>query len=345
VELSAGKLWGLRRLADASGRFKMTAVDQRPPIEGLICERRGVETAPYEEVCTVKALLAEELANGSSALLVDPYYAYPAAAPALPPGKGLILTLEDSTFEEISEGRRSAEIRDWSVEKIKRTGADAVKVLAWYRPDAGPEVVEHQQAFVARTGEACQRLDLPFVFELLVYPLLGDNYAEDPVRRSEHVLASVETFADPCFGVDLFKLESPVATSDIPDPDSDDGTVAGLFAEMGRLAGRPWVMLSAGAERDAFERILAFAYRAGASGYLAGRSIWWDAFCRYPDLEAMRSELRADGVPYMVAVNQLTDELASPWHGHPRFDPEGPTLIGGERPGFPSGYNDLEDER
>jgi tagatose 1,6-diphosphate aldolase len=32
--LSAGKLRGLRRMADANGRFKMTAVDQRPPQSG-----------------------------------------------------------------------------------------------------------------------------------------------------------------------------------------------------------------------------------------------------------------------------------------------------------------------
>ena len=30
MNLSAGKLLGLRRLADESGRFKIVAVDQRP---------------------------------------------------------------------------------------------------------------------------------------------------------------------------------------------------------------------------------------------------------------------------------------------------------------------------
>ena len=33
MELSPGKLWGMRRMADAHGRYKMTAVDQRPPIK------------------------------------------------------------------------------------------------------------------------------------------------------------------------------------------------------------------------------------------------------------------------------------------------------------------------
>ena len=32
MQISAGKLRGLRRLSDANGRFKMVAVDQRPPL-------------------------------------------------------------------------------------------------------------------------------------------------------------------------------------------------------------------------------------------------------------------------------------------------------------------------
>ena len=59
-----------------------------------------------------------------------------------------------------------------------------------------------------------------------------------------------------------------------------------MFDHLGRAAGRPWVMLSAGAGKDDFRRILTFAYRAGASGYLAGRAIWWDAFQSFPDLDA-----------------------------------------------------------
>ena len=66
-------------------------------------------------------------------------------------------TLEDSIFEDTPSGRLSAEIDNWSVEQIKRAGGDAVKVLAWYRPDAGPDVLEHQHNFVRRIGEACRR--------------------------------------------------------------------------------------------------------------------------------------------------------------------------------------------
>lgn len=322
MSLSAGKLWGLRRLADASGRFKMLAVDQRPPIKALVRERRGLDEAPYEDQAAVKALLVRVLAPHASAALLDPHVAYPQAVAHLDPARGLIATLEDSIFEETPGGRKSRAIDDWSVEKIKRTGADAVKVLAWYRPDAAPDVVAHQQAFVRGVGDACRRFDIPFVFELLVYPLPGEaaqttDYVEDAAKHPERVLESVRTFAAPEYGVDLFKLESPVPAAEVPDPEGGDAAAvartAALFEELGRLAGRPWVMLSAGAGMEAFERVLRFAYVAGASGYLAGRAIWWQAFQAFPDLEAMERGLRETGVPYMERINRLTDAAAPPW--------------------------------
>lgn len=346
TELSAGKLWGLRRLADRGGRFKMLAVDQRPPIENLVRARRETAEPPYEDVCAVKAMLVEELGPSCSAVLVDPHYAYPAAFDAIGPSQGLLLTLEDSVFDEDAGGRRSAVIDDWSVAKIKRAGGDAVKVLAWYRPDAAEAVRAHQQELVGAVGESCRRLDIPFVFELLVYPLLAEaghttEYVEQPGKRAEDVLESVATFAAPEYGVDLFKLESPWPAADVPEPDgAPTADVQAHFDELGRLAGRPWVMLSAGAGPAEFRRVLVFAYRAGASGYLAGRAIWWDAFQRFPDLDSMRVELRDDAVPYVDEINRLTDAEARPWTAHPSFGDEGPSLAGAGA-GFRARYADL----
>ena len=100
MTLSAGKLWGMRRMADEAGRFKMTAVDQRPPIKNPIKEKLGVDTPPWESVADFKKMLVEELQQESSAMLLDPHYAYPRAVSLYSPAKGLILTLEDSVFEE-----------------------------------------------------------------------------------------------------------------------------------------------------------------------------------------------------------------------------------------------------
>jgi tagatose 1,6-diphosphate aldolase len=315
--MTPGKQWGLRRMADENGFFKMTAVDQRPPIKGPIAAHHGVKEAPWEEVARFKALLVETLQDASTAMLLDPHYAIPKAIHSLSPTKGLVVTLEDSVFGDTKGGRLSSVIDDWSVEKIKRMGGDAVKVLAWYRPDADKDVCLKQQDFTKRIGEACDRYDIPYLFELLVYPLAGDadqtkDYVEMGGKVPDHVLSSVETFAHPDFGIDVFKLESPVGAEAV------DGSaeVQALFDEMGRLAGRPWVMLSAGAGKDAFLKIMEHACAAGASGFLAGRAIWLDAFRKYPDWTAMRKDLETESVEYMKVLGSLVSQKATPWTAH-----------------------------
>src|SRR3712207_6047765 len=88
---------------------------------------------------------------------------------------------------------------------------------------------------------------------------------------------------------------------------------------MGRLCDRPWVMLSAGAGKEEFRNILRCAYKAGASGYLAGRAIWAEPFRAFPDWDAIRTGLRAKSLPYMRDLNALTDRAATPWFRHPLF--------------------------
>lgn len=320
--LSAGKLWGMRRMADAGGRFKMVAVDQRPPIKNPIKAARGTPEAPYDDVAGFKLMLVHELQAETSAMLLDPHFALPRGLSILAPAKGLIVTLEDSIFRETPGGRLSSEIDDWSVEKIKRCGGDAVKVLAWYRPDADLSVNLAQQDFTKRIGEACARYDIPFIFELLVYPLAKDthqttDYVEMQGKHADHVLDSVREFAKPEYGVDLFKLESPVPAKGIGE--ADKAATQKLFTEMGALCGRPWVMLSAGAGMSEFMTVMEYAYAAGASGYLAGRAIWAEPFKAFPDWEAIRAGLRARSLPYMAALNALTDKAATPWFDHPLY--------------------------
>ena len=321
MTLTPGKLWGLRRMADANGRFKMTAVDQRPPIKNPIAQHHGTDEAPWEEVARFKTMLVETLQAESSAMLLDPHYAIPHGIDRFSPAKGLIVTLEDSLFEETPGGRKSFVIDDWSVEKIKRMGGDAVKVLAWYRPDADPAINQHQKDFTKAIGAACAKFDIPYLFELLVYPLASDtettgNYEELTSKRADDVLRSVEAFAPADYGVDVFKLESPIAAKNVPGVGNDGAAEAQkIFDELGRLAGRPWVMLSAGAGKPEFRNILTHAYKAGASGYLAGRAIWQDAFRHYPDWDAIRAGLQTDSTAYMSDINALTDAQAKPWSG------------------------------
>ena len=339
IQLTPGKLWGMRRMADENGLFKMTAVDQRPPIKNPIAAHHGTDVAPWEEVAGFKRLLVETLQEQSTAMLLDPHYAIPHAIDALSPTKGLIVTLEDSLFEETPGGRLSSDIDDWSGAKSKRMGGDAVKVLAWYRPDADPKNCQAQQDYTKRIGEECAKHDIPFLFELLVYPLAGDanqttDYVEQKGMKADHGLQSGEECAKPDYGFDVFKLESPVNAADA------DGSaeVQALFDEMGRLSGRPWVMLSAGAGKAEFANVLDHAFKAGASGFLAGRAIWLDAFRHYPDWNAMRAELEGESADYMAKISAMADEHAARWDTHEAYG-EGSAQFAPRDASFRKGYS------
>lgn len=341
MQLTPGKLWGMRRMADKKGLFKMTAVDQRPPIKNPIAKYLGADQAPWDQVARFKRLLVETLQDQSTAMLLDPHYAVPEAVDQLSPEKALIVTLEDSLFTESDGGRLSSNIDDWSVNKIKRMGGDAVKVLAWYRPDASEKVCLAQQDYTKRIGEACAKYDIPFLFELLVYPLAADadqtkEYVEMKGKKADDVLRSVEEFAKPDYGVDVFKLESPVNAADA-DGSAD---VQAVFDEMGSLAGRPWVMLSAGAGKADFRNVLKHAFKAGASGFLAGRAIWLDAFNHYPDWDAIERDLRGESSRYLADISNLADDNANDWRGHACYGEAGARFAPADA-GFRHSYDEM----
>jgi len=71
----------------------------------------------------------------------------------------------------------------------------------------------------------------------------------------------------------------------MPEPDGSGPAVEEVgraYREIDALLDRPWVMLSAGAGMEPFRRICAFAFEPGASGYLAGRALWWQALAAFP---------------------------------------------------------------
>lgn len=337
TELSPGKLWGMRRLADAAGHWKMIAIDQRTPLMQPIARIRGTAEAPYEDLAAVKLAITRRLSPLATAMLLDPNFAYPRCAGAMSPRTGLCLSLEHHITQESAQGRRSDVIPSWSVAKIRRIGGDAVKLLVWYRPDAAASVLEHQQAFVRRIGQECREQDIVLLLELLVYPLAGDAPGFVEANRTRLVHESMRDFAGAEFGIDIYKLEPPAMLRGVPDPDGPRASeVQHAYDALGALTTRPWVLLSAAAGPTDFQRSLTYAYRAGASGYLCGRAIWQAAFEHFPDLPAMEHDLESVSTQFVEGINSLTDRLASPWHRHPAW--QGGVVMAGDGPAFAAQY-------
>lgn len=327
----------MRRLADDGGRWKMVAIDQRTPLMAPIARIRGVPEASYDDVATVKEAVTRQLSPLSSAMLLDPNWAYPRCAGAMSPRTGLILSLEHHVTLDSEHGRRSEVIPHWSVAQLRRIGGDAVKLLVWYRPDAHPDVLAHQQAFVRRIGAECRAHDIVLLLELLVYPLPSDPPGYVDAHRTQLVLDSMRDFASADYGVDIYKLEPPAQLRDVPDPAGPQAAaVQKAYDALGALTTRPWVLLSAAAAAPDFQRSLTYAYRAGASGYLCGRAIWQNAFEKFPDLPAMEHALSTASAAFVRGINELTDRLAVPWTQHAGW--QGAVRMAGDGPAFTAQY-------
>jgi tagatose 1,6-diphosphate aldolase len=333
--MSAGKLTNLMRLADAAGRFKMLAVDQRDSLRKALgtASGRDADQVAYQEMATTKTLITEVLSPYATATLVDPVYGLPRAVKVVPADVGLLAATEETLSERAGAGgkeRRSRLIDGWSTAKVKRAGVNAAKLLIYYNPEASAETLGHQQQIVRRVGEECAREDLPFLLELVTYPIV-ESSADTPEfarRRPQHTIASAEEFSRDEYRVDILKLEFPGDLKYAREfcAGAFDGKerpavytraeVTEFVRTLNDASRRPWVILSGGVEIAEFLANLELASAAGASGFLCGRAIWKDAIPRYPNLESMRAFLEREGASNFRRANAVAEQ-ARPWFAHP----------------------------
>ena len=163
VTISGGKLRRITRLAGLDGRFRMMAIDQRGSMEQAIQSATGEEAA-YEQVAKMKTMITKILSPNSTAVLTDPIFGYPYSVMDVPRDVGLLLAFEESGYVDDGVGeneRASVQIANWNIEKAIRSGADTIKLLIYYHPDASLNVCNHQKDFTKYVGEQCEKYDLP----------------------------------------------------------------------------------------------------------------------------------------------------------------------------------------
>ena len=135
-KLSLGKVRGLQQIANSDGIFIMCAMDHRESLRGMI-DKEHPEEVSHEEMVKRKVELCSSLAKYASAVLLDPVFgaAQCISHSVLPNNTGLLVSIEASGYSGQKEHRLTKLLDEWSVEKIKRMGASAVKILVYYRPD------------------------------------------------------------------------------------------------------------------------------------------------------------------------------------------------------------------
>lgn len=333
--LSPGKWTGLKTLADKHGCFRMMAIDQRGSMERALGKalKKDAKQVTYAEMALIKELVTRILSPLSTATLTDPIYGLPFSLPCIPREVGTLLALEATGYQEAGDGkeRRTTLLEGWSVEKIKRAGAAAVKLLVYYQPDCSKETLDHQHRIVREVGAECRAHDILYLLELVGYPLKG-MAADSPdfaKLKPSIVVRSAKEFAKPEYGVDILKLEFPAELKFTNEfAGKFDGKartavyglkdVEGFCKQVDAACLVPWVILSAGVDIDEFVENVRLAKAAGASGFLCGRAIWKEAVNRMPDVKAVEQFLEATGVANFRKCHEAL-RGARPWHEHPKY--------------------------
>lgn len=267
--LSPGKYRHLTQCSTPGGHFCVLAIDHR---DNLLAELNRHASAPLNDADFVgfKIQVIRALAPAASAVLTDPAYGL---GPGIVEGAiggdvGLLSPLEITDYS-LHPSRRSLRlIPGWSVRKVKRVGAQGVKLLVYYNPRA--DSARRARDTVARIVEECHRYDLPLFLEPIAYST-DEHRPLTPDALLAGMVDAAETFTH--MGVDVLKLQFPVDASQAPDEYRWRAALAAVDA----ACGVPWVLLSGGVEFATFRRQVELACEAGASGVIVGRAVWAEA--------------------------------------------------------------------
>jgi tagatose 1,6-diphosphate aldolase len=309
MNISIGKLRGLQQLADSRGMMTMCAIDHRGALKRALNEKNP-DAVSYQDMVDFKLDLCQAVAPFASAILLDPEYgAGQAIAAGLLPGpKGLLISIEKTGYAGDSTARITELLPGWSVKKVKKMGASAVKLLIYFRPDL-KEVASKQIDLVARLADQCLEEDIAFLVEPVSYPVEEGGTSSRKFAEMKPGLVIETARQITALPIDVLKAEFP---ADIKF-EQDEEKLLGLCQEVNRASRLPWVLLSAGVDFNSFRKQVEIACNAGASGFLAGRALWQEG-AQIRSREERMSFFQNTAAPRLKELAELADRYGKPWY-------------------------------
>lgn len=303
-----GKIHGLSAASSPSGIFSILAFDHRQSFVKML-QPDAPQQVGYEEIVAAKSAVVRQLAHHASAVLLDPVYsaAQLIANGALPGQAGLLVALEETGYTGEDTARLSRLLPGWDVARVKRMGADAVKLLIYYNPFSG-ELAEQQETLTRQVIRDCQEYDLALFLEAVSYSIDPQVKKASPKFAAglPHLIAETASRLGR-LGPEVLKLEFPLDTR------LDDNFSSWVQAcqAISQASPVPWTVLSGGVNFEMFVRQVEAACQGGASGFIAGRAVWQEGV-PLPDLA--RNHWMADtGARRLDHLAEIAGRHARSW--------------------------------
>lgn len=316
------KTAAISQLSNEQGVISALAFDQRGALKRMMAKYQTGEPT-VEQIEQLKVLVAEELTQYASSILLDPEYGLPATE-ARNKNCGLLLAYEKTGYDVNAKGRLPDCLVEWSAKRLKEQGADAVKFLLYYDVDDEEQINIQKQAYIERIGSECVAEDIPFFLEVLSYDdNIADNGSVEFAKvKPRKVNEAMKLFSEPRFNVDVLKVEVPVNMKYVEGFADGEvvytkGEAAQHFRDQEAATNLPYIYLSAGVSAELFQETLKFAHEAGAkfNGVLCGRATWAGAVQVYIEQgeAAAREWLRTTGFKNIDDLNKVLTKTATSW--------------------------------
>lgn len=296
--ISIGKLRGLQQISSKRGTFTALALDHRQNLR-----KANPSLVDNAELSRFKLDITKALAHRATSVLLDPEVAAAQAIAkgAIPSNVGLVVAVESTGYTGDATARQAQIIPGWNVEKAKRMGASAIKLLVYYHPDS-PTAKEIED-FTSKIAEDCTKHDLVLMLEPLSYSLDESKKLSSEEKRYVVVESARRLTA---LNVDILKAEFPLDLNEI-----DESKWMDACKEISSASTVPWILLSAAVEYETFLQQVTVACNAGASGIAVGRAVWKEAVHMMGDdrLEFLRTVARQR----ISRLTSLCHALAKPY--------------------------------
>jgi tagatose 1,6-diphosphate aldolase len=292
MAFTTAQLRAYQRVCDpGSRRILVIAMDQRSSMLGLIQVPGG---ASADDLVDAKLDLVAHLGNEAPAVLLDPTTVVPRVVTdgVLARDTALMIGMDATGYEPGANGLRVSRVVDGvDARRVRAVGGDVAKMNVYMRPDK-EGLDAHPARLISSIVEDCVREDILVAIEILTYALEGESPADYQARAPELVVQAA-AIAREC-GAQMMKLQYPGSLE----------ACAGVTETLGDI---PWAVLSGGVDHATFLDNLRTALRGGASGAIAGRSLWKD--CLLGDRAATAQRLREVAVPRLRELQAALAEV------------------------------------
>ncbi len=282
---------GYQQICGDGGAMMVIACDQRGGMRTLLAKTPEDQAAISNATLGLTKMdITAHLARHAGCVLVDPICAVPGLVDdgVIHRSTGLLIGLDASGFGTTPEGYRiSNMVEGITARRVRELGGTGAKIMIYLRSDTPAANTANMDTLRAVIADFAAE-DLLLVVEFLTYALPG----ETPEALAALTPALIEGGSRLC-------LEAGSKVLKIPYPGTAEAC-ANITAMCGDV---PWAVLSAGVDHATFLGQVETSMAQGASGVIAGRSLWKD--CISLDRAVTRSRLETIAVPRLREIQAV----------------------------------------